>query len=118
MSKCSVAKLCIRSHKANLVRRILILTCVFFADAMTGGTDLISCSNVTGIGTSYCCDHAANCCNSGIGRFDILPAEPQVWATWNRESTRFVVVLHTSDSSTSTTALPLTTSSDITSISN
>ncbi|KAK2006926.1 hypothetical protein LZ32DRAFT_71404 [Colletotrichum eremochloae] len=84
-------------------------------NAITGGTDLISCSNVTGIGTSYCCDHAANCCNSGVGRFDILPPEPQVWATWNRESTRFVVVLQTSsERSSSTSAFPAATSSGMT----
>ncbi|KZL63533.1 hypothetical protein CI238_02888 [Colletotrichum incanum] len=81
-------------------------------NADRGGTDLISCSNVTGIGTSYCCDHAVNCCDSGVGRFDVLPVEPEVWATWNRESSRFVVILQTSSKSlTSTSILPSTISS-------
>lgn len=82
--------------------------------ANRGGTDLISCSNVTGIDTSYCCDHATNCCNSGVGRFDVLPSEPEVWATWNRESSQFVVVRtiteEPTESSTSSATSASTTS--------
>ncbi|KAL2755386.1 hypothetical protein ACRALDRAFT_1082359 [Sodiomyces alcalophilus JCM 7366] len=69
--------------------------------ASTGGTDLISCANVTGIDTLHCCDHTVNCCNSGVGRFEVLPSEPEIWATWNRDSTQYVVVI-TTTSSTST----------------
>lgn len=65
---------------------------LLFPGADTGGTDLISCSNVTDSDTSYCCDHNTNCCNSGAGRFNVLPSDPEVWATWNRKATRYDVV--------------------------
>ncbi|KAH6956456.1 hypothetical protein DER45DRAFT_269864 [Fusarium avenaceum] len=75
-----------------------------------GGTDLISCSNVTNSDTSYCCDHNSNCCNSGIGRFNVLPSNPEVWATWNRKATQYVVVgTIFKDESTSTKASATTT---------
>lgn len=74
--------------------------------ASTGGTDLISCTNVTRTDTSYCCDgHTANCCDTGVARFDVLPSNPQVSATWNAKSSRFAVVL-----TTSSTPTPATTS--------
>ncbi|KAG8671799.1 hypothetical protein FPOAC2_05157 [Fusarium poae] len=57
-----------------------------------GGTDLISCSNVTGSDTSFCCDHNPGCCNSGVGRFAVLPSNPKVWATWDRRATKYTVV--------------------------
>ncbi|ROT35115.1 hypothetical protein SODALDRAFT_329289 [Sodiomyces alkalinus F11] len=76
--------------------------------ANTGGTDLISCANVTEIDTLYCCDHTINCCNSGVGRFEVLPSEPEIWATWNRDETQYVVVLAT-PSSTSTSEEPSST---------
>ena len=61
--------------------------------ADTGGTNLISCSNVTNADTSYCCDHTDNyCCDTGVGRFDVEPAQPQTWATWNTNSKAYVVV--------------------------
>ncbi|KAM5343480.1 hypothetical protein ACJ41O_012017 [Fusarium nematophilum] len=79
--------------------------------ANTGGTDLVSCSNVTNSDTSYCCDHNPNCCNSGVGRFNVLPPEPEAWATWNRRATQYAVVGTLFDSEpTSTTAPPTTTS--------
>ncbi|KAF4943916.1 hypothetical protein FGADI_13087 [Fusarium gaditjirri] len=65
---------------------------LLFPGADTGGTDLISCSNITNSDTSYCCDHNTNCCNSGVGRFNVLPSDPEVWATWNRKATRYDVV--------------------------
>ncbi len=39
--------------------------------ASTGGTDLISCQNVTNNALYYCCDHTNNCCNGGVGRFQL-----------------------------------------------
>ncbi|SPJ85628.1 uncharacterized protein FTOL_11409 [Fusarium torulosum] len=75
-----------------------------------GGTDLISCSNVTNSDTSYCCDHNPNCCNSGVGRFNVLPSNPEVWATWNRKATQYAVVgTMFRDESTSTKASATTT---------
>ncbi|KXX81091.1 hypothetical protein MMYC01_202798 [Madurella mycetomatis] len=58
-----------------------------------GRRDLISCANVTGTDTSYCCgEHPDSCCDSGVGRFDALPSEPEVWAIWDMSLSRFVVV--------------------------
>lgn len=78
-----------------------------YADFVTksvsmGGTDLISCSNVTDTDTSYCCDHTVNCCDSGVGRFEVLPLEPQTWATLNTASSKYIVVRTLADESTST----------------
>lgn len=70
-----------------------------------GGTDLISCSNVTGTDTAYCCDHTNGCCDSGVGRFSVLPSNPVTSATWNQASTAYVVVA-TSSSSTSVSSMP------------
>ncbi|KAK3985671.1 hypothetical protein QBC44DRAFT_249853 [Cladorrhinum sp. PSN332] len=82
----------------------------FCLGANLGGTDLISCSNVTGNAASYCCDHTVNCCSSGVGRFDVLPADPHTWATWATASTRFVVVraLSTSTPTSAATITPQT----------
>ncbi|KAK0708654.1 hypothetical protein B0H67DRAFT_496106 [Lasiosphaeris hirsuta] len=74
---------------------------LFCLSANTGGTDLISCSNVTKSDTSYCCDHNAFCCDNGVGRFDVLPSKPQTWATWSAAASQFVVVNPISTSSTS-----------------
>lgn len=41
---------------------------------------------------SFCCDHDANCCNSGLGRFNLLPSNPTTSATWDVQLTRFVVL--------------------------
>ncbi|EPE35071.1 hypothetical protein GLAREA_10767 [Glarea lozoyensis ATCC 20868] len=60
--------------------------------ASTGGTDVISCQNSTNTDTSFCCDHVSLCCDSGIGRFDLLPRESFISATWNSASTQFVVI--------------------------
>lgn len=70
--------------------------------ANTGGTDLISCSNVTKSDTSFCCDHARPfCCDEGVARFDVFPSNPQVSARWDVQSTQFVKVLQQTSSSTS-----------------
>ncbi|CAG8957832.1 hypothetical protein HYFRA_00000172 [Hymenoscyphus fraxineus] len=44
----------------------------YCTDDKTGGTDIISCQNVTKTGLDFCCDHTTNCCDSGIGRFQVL----------------------------------------------
>lgn len=54
--------------------------------------DLVSCSNVTGSDTSYCCAGAVNCCDGGVGRFNILPSKPQTWAMWDASSAEYLVV--------------------------
>ncbi|KAI6775141.1 hypothetical protein HG530_001899 [Fusarium avenaceum] len=83
---------------------------MFCLGADRGGTDLISCSNVTNSDTSYCCDHNPNCCNSGVGRFNVLPSNPEVWATWNRKATQYAVIGTVfKDESTSTKASTTTT---------
>lgn len=74
--------------------------------ASTGGTDLISCSNVTRTDTSYCCDHQAFCCDTGVARFDVLPSNPQVWATYDARSSRFLVQPTTTSSSSTASILP------------
>ncbi|KAI1764382.1 hypothetical protein GGR53DRAFT_466365 [Hypoxylon sp. FL1150] len=81
----------------------------------TGGTDLISCSNVTHTDTSYCCDHVqAGCCDSGVGRFDVLPSNAITTATWNVAKSQFVVIATPTSSltiSSSTTSSSTSTSS-------
>ncbi|KAI4217740.1 MAG: hypothetical protein LQ349_009049, partial [Xanthoria aureola] len=48
------------------------------ADADTGGTDLISCENVTSNARDFCCDHNDFCCDDGAGRFRLDTAgEPK-----------------------------------------
>ncbi|SCV34641.1 uncharacterized protein FFB14_05100 [Fusarium fujikuroi] len=92
---------------------------MFCLGADTGGTDLISCSNVTNSDTSYCCDHNTNCCNSGVGRFNVLPSDPEVWATWNRKATRYDVVgtMFSGQSTTETTSATTDVTSSTTSAS-
>lgn len=53
---------------------------------------MISCSNVTNADNSFCCDHTNGCCDSGAGRFNVLPKEAEVWATWNVEASSYRVV--------------------------
>ncbi|KAF3064354.1 hypothetical protein GL218_01035 [Daldinia childiae] len=80
--------------------------------ASRGGTDLISCANVTRDDTSYCCNGAENCCDSGDGRFSVGPHNPTTSATWNAASTKFIVVGTTSTtSSTSSTSIKDSTTS-------
>ncbi|KAL2192630.1 hypothetical protein P885DRAFT_72830 [Corynascus similis CBS 632.67] len=68
------------------------------------GPDLISCGNVTGRDTSFCCDHTVDCCDTGIGRFELLPSNPEAWATWDNTKSQFIVVKPLTAASTSTTA--------------
>ncbi|KAI1654903.1 hypothetical protein F4813DRAFT_368843 [Daldinia decipiens] len=77
--------------------------------ASLGGTDLISCANVTKDDTSYCCNGAENCCDSGDGRFSVGPHNPTTSATWNAASTKFIVVGITSTSTSTTSATTPTT---------
>lgn len=80
--------------------------------ANTGGTDLISCSNVTKSDTSFCCDHARPfCCDEGVARFDVFPSNPQVSARWDTQSTRFVKVLQQTSSSSSSSQASTTSTS-------
>lgn len=55
------------------------------AGSPNGGTDLESCEYVTNRDVDYCCAHApgaSQCCESGNGRFKVLPENPQIWARW------------------------------------
>lgn len=73
---------------------------------------MISCANVTDADTSYCCDHMPNCCNSGVGRFNVLPPEPDIWARWNRDSEEYSVVgTMFEDTATTTSSQPRPTTS-------
>ncbi|KAK8066223.1 hypothetical protein PG997_012970 [Apiospora hydei] len=76
-----------------------------------GGPDLISCANSTGNEGSYCCDHLSNCCDTGVGRFQIQ--RPRPTASWNTQASRFELVAQSSTSSSAaTSAANPTTSSD------
>ncbi|RYP45963.1 hypothetical protein DL769_011422 [Monosporascus sp. CRB-8-3] len=66
-----------------------------------GGADMISCSNATGSDTSYCCDGEAGCCDSGVGRFEVLPSNAITTATWNSASSRYLLVATLSSAKTS-----------------
>ncbi|KAK3292907.1 uncharacterized protein B0H64DRAFT_476539 [Chaetomium fimeti] len=75
---------------------------LFCLTANTGGTDLISCANVTGSDTTYCCDnHRAYCCDSGVARFEVLPPKPQILANWDDRASAFLPFKQTTSSSTS-----------------
>ncbi|KAK3307803.1 uncharacterized protein B0T15DRAFT_85528 [Chaetomium strumarium] len=65
------------------------------------GHDLVPCSNVTGRDTSYCCDEMPNCCDGGVGRFEVPPSNPKTWALLNSESRQYVVVTPRSTTSSS-----------------
>ncbi|KAK7966853.1 uncharacterized protein PG986_001130 [Apiospora aurea] len=76
-----------------------------------GGPDLISCANSTGSEGSYCCDHLSNCCDTGVGRFQIQ--RPRPTASWNTQASRFELVAQSSTSSSAaTSAANPTTSSN------
>ena len=85
----------------------------------SGGRDLVSCYNVTRKDTSYCCEGAANCCNSGVGRFEVLPAQPYTWALWDDAKTQYDVKtpLSTAASSSTSSTISSATSSSTTSAS-
>ncbi|KAI0508800.1 hypothetical protein F5B22DRAFT_384810 [Xylaria bambusicola] len=68
-----------------------------------GGTDLIPCNNVTKDHISYCCDHAIdNCCDTGDGRFDVLPYPTSLIATWNPAASEYEVLPGASATASST----------------
>ncbi|KAK8012823.1 hypothetical protein PG991_010198 [Apiospora marii] len=76
-----------------------------------GGPDLISCANATGSDDSYCCDHLSNCCDTGVGRFNMK--RPRPTASWNTEASRFDLIASPSStisSSTSPAANPTSSS--------
>ncbi|KAK4133910.1 hypothetical protein BT67DRAFT_381674 [Trichocladium antarcticum] len=95
---CLSNKLC-RGPDGNLIRGACTdrnwaaPECAYYClSANRGGHDLISCSNVTNTDTSYCCDgHRDFCCNDGVARFEVLPANPQIWATYDLTSSKFIV---------------------------
>ncbi|KAK4142670.1 uncharacterized protein C8A04DRAFT_13046 [Dichotomopilus funicola] len=82
--------------------------CMF---AQTGGTDLVSCSNVTHTDTSYCCDgYRAFCCDDGVDRFDVLPSNPQIAARYDSALGRFTSVAQRTTSSSSSSSTSSATS--------
>ena len=42
-------------------------------DAKFGGTNLISCANVTDSNLDLCCDHSLDCCKTGVNRIRLDP---------------------------------------------
>ncbi|OCK76032.1 hypothetical protein K432DRAFT_361103 [Lepidopterella palustris CBS 459.81] len=72
--------------------------------ASTGGTNLISCQNVTNNDRDFCCDHSNGCCDSGIGRFR-LTVEEIVVATIASGGASQLTTLTTSISSASSSTL-------------
>ena len=66
----------------------------------------MSCSNVTGTDTAYCCDGGRPfCCDDGVARFEVLPSKPQTHARWDVKASQFVLVQQqTTSSSASTTS--------------
>ena len=52
---------------------------------------MVSCANVTKDDTSYCCNGAENCCDSGDGRFSVGPHNPTTSAIWNAAIDRVIV---------------------------
>ncbi|KAI0172678.1 hypothetical protein GGR52DRAFT_545653 [Hypoxylon sp. FL1284] len=82
----------------------------------TGGTDLISCSNVTHSDTSYCCDHVSGgCCDGGVGRFDVFPSDPITTATWDVVKDQFVKIASSTTNSSATSSSITTSTSTSTS---
>lgn len=78
-----------------------------------GGTDLESCEYVTDRDVDYCCAHAPgaeNCCESGNGRFKVLPANPRIWA--RPDGSGYSVVGTVIDMSESTSIASSSTSSE------
>ncbi|KAK4234053.1 transcription initiation factor IID, 18kD subunit-domain-containing protein [Achaetomium macrosporum] len=68
------------------------------------GHDLVPCSNVTGRDTSYCCDEMPNCCDGGVGRFEVPPSNPRTWALLNSSSRQYVVVTPLSTTTSTSTS--------------
>ncbi|KAI1631020.1 hypothetical protein F4809DRAFT_634189, partial [Biscogniauxia mediterranea] len=81
--------------------------------SVTGGVNLISCSNVTNDDTSFCCDNTDGCCDSGDGRFSVAPHNPTTYATWHTLSSRYVVLEAVSTSTPVTSSSSPTSSSSI-----
>ena len=66
---------------------------------------------MTGRDTSFCCDGTVNCCNTGVGRFELLPSNPEAWATWDNTKSKFIVVKALSPSTTVSTSTIASTAS-------
>ncbi len=57
----------------------------------------------------------ANCCNGGVGRFEVLPAQPDIWAQWDPAKMRYVVKTPLSTVPSSLTSSTASTTSSATS---
>lgn len=92
-----------------------------YAGANTGGTDLISCQNVTHNALDYCCDHTTDCCGTGVGRFQLSGTgvayttigSSASTATQHLSATTSSVETTTSSSQTSSTPLPASTTASL-----
>ncbi|CAH0057763.1 unnamed protein product [Clonostachys solani] len=82
-----------------------------------GGSDLISCSNVTKTDTSFCCDHTVDCCDTGVARFEVLPSNAGILASFNVASSRYITVSTSSTRASSSTATATSTSTSASSAS-
>jgi len=51
-----------------------------------------------------------NCCDGGIGRFEVLPPNPDTWALWNAGKGQYVVVTPLSKAASSSSAISSATS--------
>ncbi|KAK4170474.1 hypothetical protein QBC43DRAFT_250034 [Cladorrhinum sp. PSN259] len=104
------AQVCLSEYITTLVGGSQQLITRFFpsgASSSNGGSDLASCRNVTGPDTdSYCCLPNSNgqCCDRGVGRFNILAELPHTWATFDSSAGKFAIVTPLSNSNPSPSA--------------
>jgi hypothetical protein len=83
-----------------------------------GGKDLISCANVTGIDTDYCCEGSQGvCCETGVARFEVLPPNPQPWAKWDESASSVIVFVERTSALSSSSSTSSSTSSSADAIS-
>ncbi|KAF4337011.1 hypothetical protein FBEOM_9129 [Fusarium beomiforme] len=63
--------------------------------------------------------YALLCTIVGVGRFNVLPSEPEVWATWNRKASQYddVGTVFTDQSTTATASMTSAVTSSTTSTS-
>ncbi|KAK4178914.1 hypothetical protein QBC36DRAFT_90998 [Triangularia setosa] len=72
-----------------------------------GGANLVSCSNVTNKDTFFCCEKTekADCCDRGVGRFELQPPQPMTLALWNSSEGLYTRLGQVSTSSSTSTIL-------------
>ncbi|VUC34398.1 unnamed protein product [Clonostachys rosea] len=76
------------------------------------GVGMKSCSSTTKKDTSYCCWYSADsCCSTGVGRIELLPSNPDIWASYDNSSSSYDVVKSRTLISSSSTQLSTSTSS-------